>query len=63
MLAAEPLACRGGNGYIVLRFFTQNLFLCGQAETIYFCLVMNPCFFFFIQYEKFFFQTNYEYIC
>ena len=34
MLVAEAWACRCGNESIVLRFFTRNLFLCGQAETI-----------------------------
>ena len=55
MLAAEAWACRCGNESIVLRFFTRNLFLCGQAETISDFLFSNESSFFFTQYEKFFF--------
>ena len=47
MLNAEVWACRHGNESIVLRFFTQNLFLCGQGKTISDFLFSNESLFFY----------------
>ena len=53
MLAAEAWACRCGNESIVRRFFTRNLFVCGQPKSISDFLFSNESLFFSLSMRNF----------